>query len=112
MQRTYAVLRQVSAEKGMKGGAEDRDLAISRFLSELSLLFTPLMISRLDDETVGGMFEDWLRAIPHLSQEERIDALVRDVRLCSVPFLVYRKGLKKTEPEEPPSENVVALHPR
>lgn len=110
MQHTTAVLRRAAIERQMKGDAQARDLAIDRFLGELSELFTPRLIQSIDDDTIAALYEDWLRSLPHLTLDQRLDALCRDVRLCKVPFLIYRQSNVAEQPAAP--ENVVSLHAR
>lgn len=111
MQHIRAVLRRTAAEKNMTGGNAARDSAINRFLDELGLLLTPRMILTIDDETMAGMYVDWVKALPHLTAEQRVDALINDIRLSIVPFLVYRKGYHQPKAVDNPI-NVVPLHAR
>lgn len=113
MQYTLAVLRRAAIERRMKGDEVARDTAIERFLGELSELFTPRLIQSIDDETIASLYEDWLRSLPHLSFDQRMEALCRDVRLCKVPFLIHRQNLAPNQ-DAPAEEhsNVVSLHAR
>lgn len=118
MQHTRAVLRRAAAERRMKGDESARDTAIEMFLGELGALFTPRMIQSFDDETLASVYEDWVRSLKQLTREQRIEALTLDVKLCAVPFLIYRKGhtlrpaTQSDAPAEEDSGNVVSLHSR
>lgn len=118
MQHVKAVLRRAAAERGMKGNESARDTAIEMFLGELDALFTPRMVQSLEDDTIANLYEDWVRSLNHLDHEQRIEALIADVKLCAIPFLIYRKGhtLKPAKqnaaPVEQITDNVVSLHSR
>lgn len=115
MRQATILLRREVVERSIKGTVESRDIAISRFLGELSELFTERLINTLDANTLGGMFEDWLSSLTHLGYEERLKAVSLDVRLCSIPYTMYHKGFvdeRDMEQTTPTSGNVVALHTR
>lgn len=112
MHHTKAVLRRAAAERRMIGTERQRDNAIERFLDELTVLFTPTLIGRLEDDVIAGMYEDWIRSLEHLDYEQRLTALVQDIRLCKVPFLIYRTQTAKLPEEVAPAPNVVSLHAR
>lgn len=111
MHHIHFLLRRAFVEQRMQGSLEGRDAAIEMFLEELGELFTPRLIETIPDETLAEMFEDWVKALEHLDREQRIAALVADVRLCRIPFLIYRKGYAAAREAPPaPAGNVVPLH--
>lgn len=115
MQHATILLRRAVVERGIKGSTESRDVAIEQFLGELQELFTERLINTLPAETLGGMFEDWLSSMGHLDFDERIKALALDVRLCAIPFTMYRKGFvdeRDLDQVVEPAGNVVSLHAR
>lgn len=110
MNHVKAILRRSLTERQAKGTPDDRERAIELFLGELQELFTPRFIEALDEKVLAGMIVDWLRAIKYLDHEQRLEALIKDTRLCEVPFLVYKPT------EQPPRRvaegNVVSLYAR
>lgn len=115
MRRATILLRQAVVDRSIKGSTESRDIAIEKFLGELQELFTEKLVNTLTADTLGGMFEDWLSAIGEMSHEERIKALALDVRLCPIPFTMYRKGFvddRDMGQEVEPAGNIVSLHSR
>jgi hypothetical protein len=114
MNHTRAVLRRAAAERQMKGNETARDYAIELFLGEIGTLLTEQMLQRLPDALLADLYEDWVRALPHLSAEQRIDALFEDISISKVPFLIHRQRIDKRPEAEPapPAGNVVSLHTR
>ncbi len=111
MYHIHAILRRAVIERDLRGSEDDRDHAIEMFLEELGELFTPRLIGTIPDDVLGDMFKDWVAATHHIDREQRIAALVSDVRLCRIPFLIYRKGYAAAREEAPaPAGNVVPLH--
>lgn len=112
-----SVLRRAVVELPIQVENEEvRDQAIDKFLGELQLLFTPRLIGTLPDQVLTEMFEDWVNALPHLNVEQRTAALIADVRLCRIPYLIYRNGyaaaVDERDQDLPPAGNVVPLHRR
>jgi len=108
-------LRRAVIDRGIKGSQESRDVAIQTFLGELQELFTERLINRLNDDVLGGMFEDWLSSMGKLSHAERQEALVLDARLSPIPFTMYHKGFvdkDQLQDSIDTSTNVVSLHAR
>lgn len=112
MNHVRAVLRRAAAERQMRGNEKARDYAIDLFLGELGALFTEQMIRRLPDHLLADLYEDWVRALPHLSAPQRVDALFEDTSLSKVPFLIHRQRLKKAPEVAAQASNVIALHTR
>lgn len=112
--KAISLLRQSVVEREIRGSVESRDVAIEKFIGELRNLFTDRLIDSLSKEVIGGMFEDWLASVGKLSFEERMNALILDVRLCQIPFTMYRKGYvdKSSVESQTPPGNVVSLHAR